>query len=281
VAADIKSESIVADVELVNQFNLNASKLIEMLGAADPIPAHAGETLKEWKVTGALSTEAYTEGEDIPLSKYEKAEVKTYELTLKPYRKATTLQSIQKRGYAAAVDETDAAMLRDIQAGIKKSVVDALATAELSATGTDLKSAAANAWAALMNKAEEYGFGDIQPVFFVNPSDFADMVGKSDTLSAFGLSYIEGAFGLGNMVATAAVPAGTVYAVPQSNLKVYYIDASEGQGFEFYTDESGLIAVQHDATLRNLSYETVAWTALTVFAEYADLIAKGTIAPAA
>lgn len=281
MAADIKSLSRVADVELVDTFTANASKLIEMLGASEPVPAHAGETIKTWKVTGALSTEAYAEGEDIPLSKYEKAEVASVEVELKPYRKVTTLQAIQKRGYAAAVDETDAAMLRDIQAGIKKGIVTALATAETSAAGTDLKSAAANAWAALMNRAEEYGFGDIQPVFFVNPADFAELVGKSDTLSAFGLAYIEQAFGLGNMVATAAVPAGTVYAVPQSNLKVIYIPADEAQGFDFYTDESGLIAVQHDATLRNLSYETVAWTALTVTAEYADLIAKGTIAPAA
>ncbi len=278
MAADIKTLSRVQDVELADQFNADAAKLIEMLGVAEPMPAHAGETLKLWKVTGALSTDAYTEGEDIPLSKYEKTEVRALEVELKPYRKVTTLQTVQRRGYSAAVDETDAAMLRDIQAGIKKGIVAALETAELSATGTDLKSAAANAWAALTNKAEEYGFGDVQPVFFANPADFAAMVGASEVISSFGMSYITGFIGLGNLVATGSVPAGTVYAVPQSNLKAYYIDANEAEGFDFQTDDSGYIAVKHDDHITNLTYETVAWTALTVFAEYADLIAKGTIA---
>lgn len=279
--ADIKTLSRVQDVELTDAFSTSAEKLRAMLGGAELIPANPGETLHVKKITGTLSTATYTPGSVIPASDYSVVDVETKELTLKPFRKPTKLQDIQKRGYSVAVDETDRKVMADIQAGIKAELVTALNTASATATGTDMAKAAANAWAELQVQAETLGFGDVTPIFYVNPKDFAKCIGENQVFAAFGMQYIQNWAGLGNLVSTASVAAGTLYCAAVENLKVYFIPASNAEGFDFMQDESGVIAVCHIADATKLTYETVAWHALTVFPEYANFIVKATIAPAA
>lgn len=277
--ADFKTLAKVQDIDLANTFSLSAAKLIEMLGAAEPIPAAAGETLKQKKITGTLTSTAYTEGEDIPVSTYKTEDVQTISVELKPYRTVASAQDIIKRGYENAVTAKDGKLLSDIQAVIKGDFVTTLKTGTATATGTDLIKAAAQAFAVLENAAEENGFGAVTPVFFCNPLDFADAVAKTDVYAAFGFAYVANFAGLGNLIATSKVEKGNIYCTAAQNIKAYYIPAAEAVGFEFGTDETGYIAVQHDAELKNLSYNTVAWTGLTLFAEYTDLVVKGTIAP--
>lgn len=278
--ADINTLNKVQDLQLADTFGLSAQKLVEMFGGAEMIPANPGETLKVRKITGILSTETYTEGAVIPASAYTTEDVTTKEIELKPYRKPTTLQEIQKRGYDVAVDSTDRKVLSDIQKKVKDDFMAALATGTGTASGTDMLKAAAKAWATLQNGVEEYGFGDVTPIFYANPTDFADVVGKSEVFSAFGMQYIQGWAGLGNLVSTSAVPAGTLYCTAVENIKVYYIPASNSEGFAFTQDESGVVAVAHEMHTDSLSIDTVAWTAITPFPEYADLVVKATIAAA-
>lgn len=279
---DIKTLAAARNVDLVNTFTKSLNKLTAMLSTCAPIKAAVGETLHQKKITGKLSEEKYTEGQDIPLSTYSFQDVKTYEIALKPYRKQTTLQEVKKRGYDAAVDKTDAAMLSDIQRGIKKDFVAALgADGTTAATGKSLVATAANAWAALSNLVEDYGFGDAQVVYFVNPVDFAKQIGESEVFSAFGISYIENWAGLGTLVSTGSVAAGTIYATVKDNIKVYVAPTDGDELFGCYTDESGYIAVSHSAELKSLTYDTVAYVGLVFFAEYIDFVVKGTIAATA
>lgn len=279
---DIKTLAAARNVDLVNTFTKSLNKLTAMLSTCAPIQAAVGETLHQKKITGKLSEAEYTEGQDIPLSTYSFQDVKTYEVALKPYRKQTTLQEVKKRGYDAAVDKTDAAMLSDIQRGIKKDFVAALgAEGATAATGKSLVATAANAWAALSNLVEDYGFGDAQVVYFANPVDFAKQIGESEVFSAFGISYIENWAGLGTLVSTGSVAAGTIYATVKDNVKVYVAPTDGDELFGCYTDESGYIAVSHSAELKSLTYDTVAYVGLVFFAEYIDFVVKGTIAPTA
>ena len=124
---DIKTLAAARNVDLVDTFTKSIAKLAKMLSACDPIKANVGETLHQKKITGKLSETEYVEGQEIPESKYTWTDVTTYEVAIKPYRKKTTLQEIKKRGYEAAVDETDSAMTSDIQRGIKKDFVNVLA----------------------------------------------------------------------------------------------------------------------------------------------------------
>ncbi len=278
---DIKTLAKARDIDMANTFTHSIEQLAAMLSSCEPIPAQAGETLKMKKITGKLSEEAYVEGQDIPLSSYTYKDVATYEMAVKPYRKQATLAEIKKRGYEAAVDKTDAAMLSDIQATIKKGFVDLLATGTATATGANLVATCANAWAALSSNVEEMGFGDVEAVFLVNPVDFAKCIGDSEVFSAFGIAYIENWSGLGTLISTTCVPAGTVYATVKNNVKVYVAAADGDDVFGFYTDESGYISVQHAATLKSITYDTVAVVGVQFIAEYTDFVVKGTIAPTA
>ena len=98
---DIKTLAAARNVDLVDTFTKSITKLSMMLSACEPIKAAAGETLHHKKITGKLATEEYTEGQAIPVSTYTWADVTTYEVEIKPYRKQTTLQEIKKRGYDA------------------------------------------------------------------------------------------------------------------------------------------------------------------------------------
>lgn len=100
---DIKTLAAARNVDLVDTFTKSITKLSMMLSACEPIKAAAGETLHHKKITGKLAAEEYTEGQAIPVSTYTWADVTTYEVEIKPYRKQTTLQEIKKRGYDAAV----------------------------------------------------------------------------------------------------------------------------------------------------------------------------------
>ena len=279
---DIKTLAAARNVDLVDTFTKSIAKLAKMLSACDPIKANVGETLHQKKITGKLSETEYVEGQEIPESKYTWADVTTYEVAIKPYRKKTTLQEIKKRGYEAAVDATDSAMISDIQRGIKKDFVNVLAGEGTTAvTGKNLVATAANAWAALDNLVEDYSFGDVDVIYFVNPVDFAKQIADSEVFSAFGISYIENWAGLGTLVSTGTVTAGTVYATVKNNIKVYTAPTDGDDLFDFYTDESGLISVSHSATLNSITYDTVAYTGFVFFAEYVDFIVKGTIAATA
>lgn len=279
---DIKTLAAARNVDLVNTFTKSLDKLAAMLSTCTPIQAAVGETLHQKKITGKLSEAEYTPGSDIPLSSYAYEDVNTYEVAIKPYRKQTTLQEVKKRGYAAAVDKTDAAMLSDIQRGIKKDFVNVLGGEGVTAvTGKNLVATAANAWAALSNLVEDYGFGDVEAVFLVNPVDFAKQIGESEVFSAFGISYIENWAGLGTLISTGSVVAGTIYATVKGNIKVYVSPTDGDELFGCYTDETGYIAVSHSAELKSLTYDTVAYVGLVFFAEYIDFIVKGTIAATA
>lgn len=279
--ADFKTLAKVQDIDLANTFSLSASKLIEMLGTAEPIPAAAGEQLKQKKITGTLSTEAYVEGKDIPVSEYTTEDVQTFTVDLKPYRVVASAQEIIKRGYEQAVTAVDNKMVNDIQAVIKSDFVATLGKGTGTASGKNLIETCAAAFATLQNAAETDGFGAVSPVFFCNPLDFAAAVSGSDVFAAFGFNYVTNYAGLGNLIATSAVKQGEVYCTAAQNIKAYYIPAAAAVGFNFGSDESGYVAVQHDAELTSLSYNTVAWTGLTLFAEYVDLVVKGTIAASA
>ncbi len=275
---DINKLAKVQDMQLADKFALSAQNLVKMLGNCELIPANPGETLKQYKVTGTRSIVEYVEGKEVPVTTFENKVVATHEAVLKPYRIQTTLQEVQKRGYENAVTAKDNKLVAEMQGDIKAGLIAGLETGTGTASGTDMIKAALNAFAKLQNAMEDYG--DFTPVFFCNPVDFAAAIGEKEVITAFGLQYVEGFAGLGNLIGTAKVTEGNLYCTASENMKVYYINASNGAelGFGFTSDETGIVAIAHSAELKNLCYDTVAWTAIKVFPEYVDFVVKATIA---
>lgn len=261
----------VRELDFATLFGENVNNLIKMLGVTRKIPVVAGTVLKKLTVTGTLEDGDVDEGDIIPLSQYETTWTQVAEASLSKWRKATTAEAILKGGYDQAVNETDKKMVLDIQKGIRSAFITGLSAGGGSATGVGLQAALANAWGQLQTVFED---DDISPVYFVNPQDIADYLGKAQitTQTAFGFTYIENFLGLGTVITTSLIDKGTFYATASQNLVLYYVDVTEANGlgevFSFTTDpETGLVGIHEDTNYQRMQSETIAVAGIYLFAE--------------
>ena len=271
----------VRELDFAILFGENIQNLIKMLGITRKIPVTAGTVLKVLKTDGTLESGIVAEGDIIPLSQYHTTWTPIGEATLSKWRKATTAEAILKGGFDQAVNETNKKMVLDIQKSIRSQFVSFLATGEGTATGTGLQAALADAWGKLQVKFED---DDIRAVYFVNPMDIADYLGKANITvqTAFGFTYVENFLGLGTVIMTGAITQGTFYATAAENIVLYYIDANGADGlgdaFDFTTDPAtGLIGIHEDSNYSRMQNETVAIAGINLFAEQPAGVIVGTI----
>jgi hypothetical protein len=271
----------VREIDFTQLFGENIQNLIKMLGVTRKIPVVAGTALKKLTVTGTLENGVVAEGDIIPLSQYATTYTTVAEASLKKWRKATTAEAILKGGYDQSVIATNNKLILDIQKSIRSAFIADLATGAGTASGVGLQAALANAWGKLQVLFED---DDVQTVFFVNPMDISDYLGKANisVQTAFGMSYVENFLGLGTVIMTGAITAGKFYATAAENIVCYYINVAEANGlgdaFDFTTDaETGFIGVHEDGNYQRMQEETVAIAGITFFAERDDGVIVGTI----
>jgi len=285
-AKTVKAEDLkkVRDVDFTQRFVAGIETLMKMLGVTRKIEMKAGETLKVYKVTGTLENGTVAEGEVIPLSKYQTEYTAIGTAELKKWRKVTTAEAISKKGYGQAVNETNEKMLKDTQKGIRKDFVTFVGTGTGKATGEGLQAAMAQVWGQMQVLYEDTA---IETVYFMNPLDVADYLGKAQisTQTAFGMSYIQNFLGMGTAILASDIPKGKIYATAAENIVLYYIpvtSADMAQAFDLTADSTGLIGIHTGPTYDNLSAETVAASGVGLFAENLGGIVVGSItAPAA
>ena len=152
----------VREVDFVNLFTHGSlQKFMEVLGVTRRIPMMEGTTMYVYETTGTLQNNgAVPEGEIIPLSMYEQTKTPVGEITLKKWRKAVSAEAIKKSGFATAVAETDAKMLRDVQKAIRGDFFTFLngnITGSTTVSGAGLQAALAAAWGQLQVKFEDDG----------------------------------------------------------------------------------------------------------------------------
>ena len=133
----------VREVDFTQQFAHNSlAKLIEVLGVTRKIPMMEGTTMYLYTVSGTLQDGTVDEGAVIPLSQYEETKTPVGEITLKKWRKAVSAEAIKKTGYQNSVTNTDAKLLKDVQAGIRSdffSLLNGTITGSTSVTGAGLQ----------------------------------------------------------------------------------------------------------------------------------------------
>lgn len=275
----------VREIDFAILFGENVKNLIKMLGVTRKIPVVAGTALKKLTVTGTLESGVVAEGDIIPLSQYATTYTTVAEATLNKWRKATTAEAILKGGYDQAVNETNKKMLMDIQKGIRSAFITDLGNGTGTASGVGLQAALANAWGKLQILFED---DDVQMVTFMNPMDAADYLGTANisVQTAFGMSYVENFLGLGTVIMTGAVTAGTFYSTVAENIVAYYVNVAEANGlgdaFDFTTDpETGFVGVHEEGNYTRMQEETVAVAGVTFFAERNDGVIVGTISSSA
>ena len=273
----------VREVDFVNQFTHNSlSKLIEVLGVTRKIPMMEGTTMYVYSTTGTLQSGDVPEGDIIPLSQYQTEKRPVGEITLKKWRKAVSAEAIKKSGYNAAVNDTDKALLRDVQGGIRTDLFGFLngeISGSTTAEGTDLQAALANAWGQLQIKFED---DTAEAVYFLNPLDVAEYLGVKDVglATAFGMNYIENFLGLGTVIMTSRIAKGTFVSTAKENFIMYYLtmNGDVADAFDLTTDELGYIGIKSGyQNEERAQIESLVMDGIQFLVEYAEGVVKGTI----
>lgn len=273
----------VREVDFVNQFTHNSlNKLIEALGVVRKIPMMEGSTLYVYSVTGTLEDGNVAEGEIIPLSQYETKKTPVGEITLHKWRKGVSAESIKKSGYDSAVRDTDAALLRDVQKGIRNDFFGFLngeIDTDTTATGADLQAALADAWGKLQVKFED---DTAEAVYFVNPEDIAAYLGAAQisTQTAFGMKYVEDFLGLGTVIMNSKITKGTFKATAKENLIMYYLtmNGDIAMAFDLTADETGYIGIKSGyQNEERAQIESLVMDGIQFLVEYAEGVVSGTI----
>lgn len=277
----------VREVDFVSQFTHNSlAKLIEALGVTRKIPMMEGTTMYVYSVANTDGTSApdgtVGEGEIIPLSHYATTKTAIGEITLKKWRKAVSAEAIKKSGYQAAVTDTDAALLRDVQKGIRTdffSLLNSAISGSVSASGVGLQAALADAWGKLQVAFED---DTAEAVYFVNPTDIAEYLGKANITvqTAFGMNYVEDFLGLGTVVISSKVTPNSFIATAKQNIVMYYLtmNGDIADAFNLTADETGYIGIKSGyQNEERAQIESLVMNGIQFFVEYAAGVVKGTI----
>lgn len=273
----------VRELDFVNQFTHNSlDKLIEALGVTRRIPMMEGTTMYVYSTSGTLQSGSVAEGEIIPLSKYETTKTAVGEITLKKWRKAVSAEAIKKSGKNAAIVDTDMALLRDVQKGIRTdffTFLNGTITGSTSVTGTTLQGALSAAWGQLQVKFED---DTAQAVYFVNPLDVAGYLKTAQitTQTAFGMNYVEDFLGLGTVIMSSKITSGTFVATAKENIIMYYLtmNGDIAESFDMETDELGYIGIKSGyQNEERAQLESLVMNGIQFLVEYAAGVIKGTI----
>lgn len=273
----------VREIDFVQQFTHNSlGKLLEVLGVTRKIAMMEGTTMYVYSTTGTLQTGAVAEGDIIPLSQYATTKTAIGEITLNKWRKAVSAEAIMKSGYNAAVGDTDRALLGDVQKSVRTSFftfLNGTITGASTATGVGLQAALANAWGQLQVKFED---DTAQAVYFVNPTDVSNYLGQANITvqTAFGMNYIEDFLGLGTVIMSSRITAGTFVATAKENLIMYYLtmNGDVADSFSLTADELGLIGIKSGyQNEERAQIESLVMSGIQLLVEYAAGVVKGTI----
>lgn len=271
------------EIDFVQQFtHNNLDKLIEVLGVTRRVPMMEGTTMYMYSTSGTLQSGAVAEGAVIPLSQYEQTKTAVGEITLNKWRKAVSAEAIKKSGLDTALNETDAALLKDVQKGIRTSFftfLNGTITGSSAATGEGLQAALANAWGKLQVKFED---DTAEAVYFVNPEDIADYLGKANISiqTVFGMNYIENFLGLGTVIMSSQITKGTFVATAKENIVMYYLTMAGdvAYAFDLVTDETGYVGIKSGyQNEERAQVESLVMDGITFLVEYAAGVVKGTI----
>lgn len=271
-------------VDFTSRIASTLKALQEVLGITAMQPMAEGTQIKIYKYNKTNSPAQVAEGEKINLTKIERKLVATKELTVKKYRRAATAEAIQRSGKAVAINGCDSKLVNELQKDIKAdffTMVTGTTGVTTATAGATLQAAFANAWASLNAKFEDE---DVNPVYFINPVDLAGYLGKAEITmqTSFGLSYVSNFLGLGTVIVSPKVTAGTIFATAKENLNGAYVPTSGalGEVFGLTTDETGMVGMVHNANTDTASIDTLLIASVLFYPERADGIVKAAITPA-
>lgn len=274
------------EIDFVTRFERNWEHLREMLGIMRPIKKTPGAVLKSKYAEGTLQNGNVGEGEEIPYSKFVVKEKPYAEMTIEKYAKAVSIEAIKDHGYENAVQMTDDEFLFQLQTNVTERFYNYLKTGTLSFTETTFQMALAMAKGRVENKFKQMHRNVTGVVGFVNILDVYEYIGAAgiSIQNQFGFQYVKDFLGFNTifLLSDSEIPRGTVIATPAENIVLYYVDPNESDFAKaglVYTvsGETNLIGFHTQGNYHTAVSESFAIMGLTLFAEYIDAVAVGTI----
>lgn len=274
------------EIDFVTRFERNWEHLREILGIMRPIKKTPGAVLKSKYAEGTLQNGNVGEGEEIPYSKFVVKEKPYAEITIEKYAKAVSIEAIKDHGYENAVQMTDDEFLFQLQTNVTERFYNYLKTGTLSFTETTFQMALAMAKGRVENKFKQMHRNVTGVVGFVNILDVYEYIGAAgiSIQNQFGFQYVKDFLGFNTifLLSDSEIPRGTVIATPAENIVLYYVDPNESDFAKaglVYTvsGETNLIGFHTQGNYHTAVSESFAIMGLTLFAEYIDAVAVGTI----
>lgn len=274
------------EIDFVTRFERNWQHLRDILGIMRPIKKQPGAVLKSKYAEGTLQSGKVAEGEEIPYSKFVVKEKPYAEMTIEKYAKAVSIEAIKDHGYENAVQMTDDEFLSQLQTNVTERFYDYLKTGTLTFTETTFQMALAMAKGHVENKFKQMHRNVTGVVGFVNILDVYEYIGAAEISiqNQFGFQYMKDFMGFNTifLLSDNEIPRGTVIATPVENIVLYYVDPNESDfaraGLVYtVSGETNLIGFHTQGNYHTAVSEAFAIMGLTLFAEYIDAIAVGTI----
>ena len=274
------------EIDFVTRFERNWEHLREILGIMRPIKKTPGAVLKSKYAEGTLQNGNVGEGEEIPYSKFVVKEKPYAEMTIEKYAKAVSIEAIKDHGYENAVQMTDDEFLFQLQTNVTERFYNYLKTGTLSFTETTFQMALAMAKGRVENKFKQMHRNVTGVVGFVNILDVYEYIGAAgiSIQNQFGFQYVKDFLGFNTifLLSDSEILRGTVIATPAENIILYYVDPNESDFAKaglVYTvsGETNLIGFHTQGNYHTAVSESFAIMGLTLFAEYIDAVAVGTI----
>ena len=274
------------EIDFVTRFERNWQHLRDILGIMRPIKKTPGAVLKSKYAEGTLQNGNVGEGEEIPYSKFVVKEKPYAEMTIEKYAKAVSIEAIKDHGYENAVQMTDDEFLFQLQTNVTERFYNYLKTGTLTFTEITFQMALAMAKGRVENKFKQMHRNVTGVVGFVNILDVYEYIGAAEISiqNQFGFQYMKNFLGFNTifLLSDSEIPRGTVIATPVENIVLYYVDPNESDfaraGLVYtVSGETNLIGFHTQGNYHTAVSEAFAIMGLTLFAEYIDAIAVGTI----
>lgn len=279
------SQMTVKELDFITRFESTWQALIDILGIMRPIEKQPGTKLVSSVASITLANGTVAEGDEVPLSLATVTPVAYADLTFQKYRKAVTVEAVDKYGAAIAVQKTDDALLNELTGSVLDDFYTFAQTGTLTDTYNTFQMAVAMAIAKVKNKWKVMRRDYSNIVAFVNTLDLGEYLGGApiSTQTAYGLEYLKNFLGAETVIVTSEIPQKMVLATPADNIVLYYSDPSNADFKELglnYTTGNGptnLIGIHKEGNYGRVMGETHALMGMKLWAEYLDGIAKITI----
>lgn len=275
------------EVDFVTSFGREITALTEVMGISRPIRKANGTDLVAMKATGELQSGVVAEGDVIPLSQFEVEPVAFSKIQLMKYRKAVTIESIEKYGLQAAIAMTDEEFKVQLQDEVMAQFYNFLLTGQLTSEESTFQMALAMAIGRVKDAFKKMHRQATGVAAFVNTLDVYEYLGGAQITvqNAFGMDYVENFLGADIVFFSSEIPQGRVIATPTNNIVVYYVDPGDSEfaqaGLSYTTDaQVPYIGYHTEGNYQRAQSESFAIMGLTIFAEYLNAVAVVTISDA-